>query len=179
MIERMEKGIDILYRKYARDMFSYAVNLDVDRETAKDVVHDVFCKLYTEKRLLDNVTNVRAYLFQSVKNRLLDLYKSKRETLLPPDVNWEDMPFSVEVSVEDEFIETEEHELLRRKVEQLLSALTDRQREIIYLRYMQNLSYEEISEIMHITSPACRKLLHKVISKLRQSNFMPLILLFL
>jgi RNA polymerase sigma factor (sigma-70 family) len=96
------------------------------------------------------------------------LYKLKREiTGLSLETVAEKISFTVHVTVEDRMIEHEETEKIRLKVEQLLESLTDRQREIIYLRYTLDCDYEEIAQLMHISVPACRKLFHNVISKLR------------
>lgn len=50
----------------------------------------------------------------------------------------------------------------------MLAALSNRQREIIYLRFYQNLDYEEISEVMNINYQASRNLLSHAIKVLRQ-----------
>jgi RNA polymerase sigma factor (sigma-70 family) len=164
-----EQKIDLLYKEHVNDLFSYAMSLGFDRETSMDAIHDVFYKICLTKDALGNVKNVRFYLLRMLKNRLLDLYKSKKRR---PDISLntaaEEIPFCIHITIEDEFIEHEEQEKNRLKVEQLLISLTDRQREIIYLRYMQGCDYEAISQIMCITIPACRKLFHKVLTKLRK-----------
>jgi RNA polymerase sigma factor (sigma-70 family) len=81
-----------------------------------------------------------------------------------------DLPFQLNVTVEDEFIEKEEAEKIREKVENVLSQLTHRQREIVYLRYIQECSYDEISEIMEISVAASRNLVSKSIAKLRVAS---------
>jgi RNA polymerase sigma-70 factor (ECF subfamily) len=48
-----------------------------------------------------------------------------------------------------------------------LNNLTNRQKEIVYLKYYQNLSYEEVSEIMKINYQAARNLLYQTIKTLR------------
>jgi RNA polymerase sigma factor (sigma-70 family) len=148
------------------------VNLGFDREVAMDAIHDVFYKICLDEKILSQVTNIRFYLLRALKNRLLNIYKQKREvTELPVEGSRaeEEIPFSIHVTVEDMMIEAEEQEKIRLKVEQLLQTLTDRQREIIYLRYTQDCDYEEIAQLMHITVPACRKLIHKTIAKLKKN----------
>ena len=76
-------------------------------------------------------------------------------------------------------IKAEEQEMIRSKVEQLLESLTDRQREIIYLRYSQECDYEEIAQIMQITVPACRKLFHKALAKLKKNPYSAFLLFLL
>lgn len=155
-----------LYRTHVNDLISYAMCLGFDKDTSMDAVHDVFCKVIADKELTVRIRDIRTYLFRAVKNRLLDISKTCHETPMPV----EEMPFNIQASVEDEFIDNEDSELLRSKVERLLATLTDRQREIIYLRYEENLDYEEISGLMKISEPSCRKLIHKIISALKKQT---------
>jgi RNA polymerase sigma factor (sigma-70 family) len=163
-----EKHIDSIYKDHVNALFSYALSLGFDRETAMDAIHDVFCKLCADKKALAAVANMRFYLLRSLKNRLLDLFKKKKETAgLPLEQLADRLPFNLYATVEDELIAGEEQELAAQKLNVLLEALTHRQREIIYLRYLQGLDYEEISRLMNISMPACRKLLSKALQNLR------------
>ncbi len=102
----------------------------------------------------------------------------KGENTIPlntQDETRDTLPFQLQVTVEDELIMKEDAEEIRQKVENVLSRLTNRQREIIYLRYIQELSYEEIAEIMHISVEGSRNLISKSLTKLRT----PLPVLFL
>ncbi|MDR2497761.1 MAG: sigma-70 family RNA polymerase sigma factor [Tannerellaceae bacterium] len=165
-----EQDIDAVYKAHANALFSYALSLGFDRETSMDAIHDVFCKLCAERDALAAVVNMRFYLLRSLKNRLLDLCKRKRETIgLPLEKLAEDLPFDLHATVEDELIAHEEQELAARRVNELLATLTDRQREIVYLRYSEGLDYEEIARLMSISAPACRKLMHKALKGLRES----------
>ena len=85
----------------------------------------------------------------------------------------------IKITVEDEIIAAEEQAEVSQKVDEILSILTERQREIIYLRYMQECSYEEIAEIMQISVPACRKLLYRTLLKLKHNNTLVLFYLLL
>ncbi|MDR2147436.1 MAG: sigma-70 family RNA polymerase sigma factor [Tannerella sp.] len=161
--------INFLYKAHIRELFAYARHFGFSKEVAMDAIHDVFCRVIAQKEQLSEIRNVRAYLLQSLKNRLLNIYKSEVSTVeLPTGNDSDELPFTLEVTIEDVMIQQEEDEKIRRKVEKLLQSLTDRQREIIYLRYMQELEYEEIAKIMNITEPACRKLVHKAIAKMRE-----------
>ena len=91
----------------------------------------------------------------------------------------DELPYKIKITVEDEIIAAEEQAEVSQKVDEILSILTERQREIIYLRYMQECSYEEIAEIMQISVPACRKLLYRTLLKLKHNNTLVLFYLLL
>lgn len=169
-------SIDLLYREYVNDLFSYAVHLGFDRETALDAIHDVFYKLCTVPIGQDKIKNPRSYLLRALKNRLLDIDKQKKKHLgFSLDDAGEELPFTIHITIEDELIRTEEDKRLQELVEKMLQILSNRQREIIYLRYSQALDYEEIACLMNISVHSCRKLSHKAVTKLKMysAEFLP------
>ena len=56
-----------------------------------------------------------------------------------------------------------------QKLQNAMKELTDRQREIIFLKYSKNLSYEEIGEILGINYQSIRNLTHRAVSELRKA----------
>src|SRR5690554_490016 len=161
------------YNEYLDSLYAYALHMGFDDQTSMDAIHDVFYKLCTHHSSLDEIGNLKFYLFRSLRNRLIDLKRTNREFpgLPSPEEHIDDqLPFHLSVTVEDELIMKEDSEEIRQKVEHVLKRLTDRQREIIFLRYIQECSYEEISEIMQISVAASRNLVSKSVTKLRAAS---------
>ncbi|MDR1222938.1 MAG: sigma-70 family RNA polymerase sigma factor [Tannerella sp.] len=163
--------IETAYNAYARSLYTFARHLGFDRETSLDCIQDVFCSVIEHKDNLNEINDVRVYLFCSLKNRLVNVYKMRRPM-------WEartseaagELPFTTGVTIEDEIIGKEEDEDLRRRVEAMLRKLPRRQREVIWLRYMQDMDYPQIAEVMNITVPQSHSLLHRAISNLRKNE---------
>lgn len=174
-------NIASIYNEHLDSLYSYAMHLGFDEQIAMDAIHDVFYKLCTQYSSLSEIYNLKSYLFRSLRNRLIDLKRINREdttSFSTRDDIPEKLPFQLYITIEDEFIMKEDAEEICRKVENVLGKLTDRQREIVYLRYIREHSYEEIAEIMQITVPACRNLISKSINLLKDSS-MPIILFML
>ena len=173
--------ISTIYIEYGDDLFSYARHLGFDKDTAMDAVHDLFYKLILDSNIYKNRDNLKFYLFRILKNRLIDIQRGYRENagleLSDHEIS-DNMSFTLKVSVEDEFIEKEEKEEIKAEVQEILNSLTDRQREIVYLRYIHEYSYEEISELMQISVVSCRNLISKAMTKLKDSSI-PVITLML
>ena len=145
----------------------------------EDAIHDVFCTLYLKRKELTDVCSLPSYLFRAFRNNMLNVWR-KHSKLSETDINR--LPFTTEVTVLDTIIDEEEKSDIKEIVEDLLNTLTDRQREAIYLRYMQNLSYEEIAELLDISPGSVRKLGYRAIMCLREESRKlgnPLTLLFL
>lgn len=175
----MNTNIDTIYRTHVHELFSYALHLGFNRETCQDAIHDVFYKLCMDQVQLDQINNIRFYLLRALKNRLLDIHKQKKDiSELLIDANSDELPFTIKVTVEDELIQYEEEQSTKDTIENMLQSLSDRQREVIYLRYCQDCDYEEIAQLMNISVNSSRNLLHKAIQNLKKSS-LPLSFLLL
>jgi RNA polymerase sigma factor (sigma-70 family) len=151
------------------DLFTYGCYLDFNEDIVKDAIHDVFVKIAVDRNILNDVSNIKFYLFRSLKNRLLDIHKHQKRQISLENIDlFQEMPFNMYVNMEDILIEEEERVQIKREIEQMLDSLTDRQREIIYLRYAQEYEYPEIAELLQISVHGCRKLLSKAIISLRE-----------
>lgn len=176
-------NITSIYNEYLTPLYSYALHLGFDEQTAMDAIHDVFYKLCLSHSSLDKISNLKAYLFSSLRNRLTDILRNHKEKTydlvsIEERQDQETHSFQLTVTIEDEWIEKEDAEEIREKVESVLDRLTDRQREVIFLRYIQEYSYEEVAAIMQISVEACRNLQSKAVTRLRESS-LPIFLLIL
>jgi len=72
------------------------------------------------------------------------------------------------INLEELLIEREEKLQIKNEIEQMLETLTPRQREIIYLRYIHEYDYKQISQLLQISVHGCRKLVSKAIMSLRE-----------
>lgn len=161
--DNLESGL--LYKNYVQALYSYGLSLGFSGDICMDAIHDVFYKLYYLKNeRISEIKNVKYYLFSSLKNRLFDIYRKNSKT---ESINSESIPFNIEVSVLDSMIEEEDKNLIIKKVESLMNTLTDRQKEVIYLRYIQEMDYDEIATLMNMTPKSARMLVFRSIDKLR------------
>ena len=177
----MKKANDIVsaYNLYVNDLYTYALYLGFEKETVMDAIHDVFCKLAADEKTLNDISNVKFYLLKSLKNRLYDIYKTQREHVELSEVHKQEMPFNISATIEDKLINAEERDLIKAQIDEMLSSLTERQREIIYLRYIQEYDYQQISELLNISVHGCRKLVSKAMLQLRERYGNVLLLLLL
>lgn len=156
-----------IYNLYVNELFSYGIGLGFAANKCKDAIHDVFCKMVTGANDLSEIKNIRFYLLRSLKNRLLDMEKRERRMTYDP---MEEHVFHAEVSVTDLLVEGEERDRLAERVQKLLDSLTNNQREAIYLRYIQEMDYEEIAALLDISAEYARKLVYRGMLKLREEN---------
>ncbi|WP_071146206.1 RNA polymerase sigma factor [Bacteroides ihuae] len=166
LLNRFLKGNDkdftLLYRHYVNQLMAYGIGWGIDRETLKDAIQDVFYKLYCNRKAFEGATNPKSYLIRALKNRIIDLQKSNIKT-----TGLTELEFSVVPTVLDSMIAEEERETIEQQIQQYLNLLTGRQREAVYLRFIEEMEYEEIAEILDMTAPAARKLICRAIARIR------------
>ena len=158
-LEGDEKAYLYIYKLYAQDMYSYGMLFTTNSELVKDCLHDVFIKIHRNRKKLSQVDNIRLYLLKAMKNYLFDVFDN--DTIEPV--------FSPEYTIEDKIIRQEELHYQSRKIRQMLESLTPRQKEVLYYRYMKNLTYDEIGEIMQMNYQSILNLIQRSIKKLRET----------
>ncbi|SET16146.1 RNA polymerase sigma factor [Prevotella sp. kh1p2] len=160
-----EKAFSRIYDLNIHDLLAYGCSLGFDEETCKDVAHDLFFRLFQDAGRSYEIGNITVYLFGSFRNRLIST--GLRNTRLK-DVKIEELPFATEVTILDTLTNEEDRALLRDNVAALLRELTPRQREAIYLRYMQNMAYDDIARLLEMTNGSVRKLVYRALETMRR-----------
>ena len=177
-IEGDDEAFSFFYEFFINDLYAYGISLGGEKEVVKDAIQDLFLKIYFEEKNFSSIDHLKYFLLKSIKNRLYNIYKSKAvsaSTAISEDV----LEFSIATTVLDEIIDEEDRTIIKQQVDALLLNLTARQKEAIYLRFIQELEYEEIAEIMNITQHAARKLISRSLKRLRDSEPMLFMILTL
>lgn len=160
-----------------KSLYEYGMRIVQDPELVKDSIHDLFVKLWERKSNLGDVSAIRSYLLVSLRTTLYNkLEKNNRTTVTAMDGG---RPFAMEFSAEADWIKRETASVQNQKLLAALNQLTPRQKEVIYLRYFEELEYEEIAAVMNITVKATYKLTARGIEALRQVLRIPEALLLL
>lgn len=155
-----------LYDMYAGMLLNYGACITTDKELVKDWVQDVFVKFINKKDELQ-ISKITSYLIISLRNRLLDEF---RRNNYMTESAIEDCKLSYRVSdVETEYMSEEHTQMNNNKVMVLMQVLTPRQREAFTLYYLEQRKYDEICDIMHMSYPSVRNLVHRGMIKLREA----------
>ena len=165
-----------LYKFYYQDLYAYGVSLGFNTEDVKDAIQEVYLKLYFNERLCIDEKKIKFYLLRSVRNQLIDWERTKKDT---SSIEEEERSFKLSVSVEENFISDEEVLLLKKRVNRILDLLTDHQREIVYLHFIEEMPYEEIAVMLDMKIQTVRGQVFKAMEKLRKLDSKDYFLFFL
>lgn len=166
----------VLYKFYYQDLYAYGVSLGFNTEDVKDAIQEVYLKLYFNERLCIDEKKIKFYLLRSVRNQLIDWERTKKDT---SSIEEEERSFKLSVSVEENFISDEEDLLLKKRVNRILDLLTDHQREIVYLHFIEEMPYEEIAVMLDMKIQTVRGQVFKAMEKLRKLDSKDYFLFFL
>lgn len=162
-----ESSFAAFYRQNYKKLYSYAVNLGLAEEEAHDVIQELFVKLYTHPQLIKDTETILSFLFVSVRNAFINQIKKRKRTVYINEL--ENFEFSYTVECKE--IEDKEDVLaIKERVDEVMKLLTPRQKEIIYFRFLYQMQYEEIAEIMGLSVQSARNLIHRAIEKVRRQN---------
>ncbi|MEC5144999.1 sigma-70 family RNA polymerase sigma factor [Chitinophaga sp. 212800010-3] len=155
-----------IYRRYFPLLFRYCARFTADRALVMDALQDLFSQLFLQRTGLARNVNVKSYLMVAARRKLFRCLEQPVQPSLDDNAVQE---FALELSPESMLIHRQHSELTSRLLQQKLNALTQRQKEAIYLRFYENLSYEEIADIMLLKEVKyARTLIYRAIDTLKE-----------
>ena len=156
-----------IYNIHFHLLFEYGTRLTQDRELVKDAVHDLFVKLWNNKDNLGDVINIRAYLLVALRSTVFNIL-AREKKVISSEIN-DAFSFEMVFSVENELIRKESEGIQAQTVIDGLNQLSPRQKEVLYLRFYQELSYEEVASIMDVSLKATYKLNARALKALKDA----------
>jgi RNA polymerase sigma factor (sigma-70 family) len=161
------EAFDYLMTLYFRTLFHYGSKFSKDKEFVKDSIQDLFLLLWERRQTLSSDIAVKPYLMASLR-RLMHRSASSKLSLSDSYVEEINGNFDIEFSVEEEYIETESNQFVAQKLKRLLEELPLRQKEVVYLKFFQEMDRSEISEVMNISPQTVSNLLQIAIKQLKK-----------
>lgn len=132
---------EALFHKMRDKLYRYAFRFVKDGEVAEDVVQDVMYKLWQKREEADEIENLEAWLMVLTRNRSLDLLRKVKDNHVSVD---EAYTVSDQAPVPDKILETAD---LMTLLQQCLNQLPEKQKSIFHLREIEQMTYEEISQM--------------------------------
>lgn len=166
LIKQAQKGDNgsfaSLYDEYLPKIFRFVLFKVNNRQAAEDLTHDIFLSAW------QNLASYKpqgfpfsSWLYQIARNRVIDHYRTNRGHSSIDDAD-EDL-FKVVSAVEHSL----DQMLDLKKVSEALDRLSEDQKEVIIMRFVEDLSYPEIAAAMEKSEGAVRLLQHRAINNLK------------
>lgn len=148
------------YEQHKNAIFSYIYyRVGFNRYTAEDLTSDIFLKAFEHFDSFDRTRSFKAWIFTIAHNHLVNFYASRKE-VLPLDE-------SLNVVKETTTQEETDKNLTVSKILHLVTGLPENQRDLVVMRYVNDLSHAEIANILGKEEGAIRTALSRAVAALR------------
>ena len=138
-----------IFDQHLNGLMRYGKLLTSDEALIEDSVQDVFITIWEKRDNLGEVISIKHYLCSALRRRLLRKLQAQRRTQGNQDLL--DSPaMPVEASYETWLLQRQHDGEVKRTLQHLITQLTPQQKRVIYLKFYEQLSYDEIAALMKL-----------------------------
>jgi RNA polymerase sigma-70 factor, ECF subfamily len=142
-----ESAFDVFYKQTSRALLRYLVAVTRQPDFAEDILQEAYCRLLTAGRPEMDEQQTRSYLFRIATNLVRDRWRRGKESPLPQN--------SEEISPMDPEFDDKLH------VRQAFERLKPRERQLLWLAYVEGSSHQEIADCTGLRAGSIRLLLFR------------------
>ena len=156
-ITKGEPGMDeaafrAFYEETSRPLFAYLLRVSAERTLAEDLLQESYCRLLSAKLSPMDEAGRRSYFFRIATNLLRDRWRRHKEYSLPDPI--------------PEVASSTPHPDVRIEVRQAFGQLKHRERQLLWLAYVEGSSHKEIADSTGLKASSIRLLLLRARRKL-------------
>jgi RNA polymerase sigma factor (sigma-70 family) len=157
-----EEALAVLYKAHYKALFAYGRRFYAHAGFVEDCIHDLFLELCQNRLGLGDTPSVRHYLLKSLRRKIFYRLRQPGNGLLGEEHIFELVP-----SVEQTWMQEEFSAENRERVLRAVAGLSQRQQEALYLKFYNDLDYEQIAAVMELNYQSARNLIHRALTALR------------
>lgn len=152
-------------------MFNYGFRMCADEDLVKDCIQDVFLTLWNRRVNVNTTDSITWYLLKCTKTSIL----REQKKWIRNDEIVNEYAFNVEFDVETKLIADLDNLSLADRIKTIINQLPPRQKEILYLRFYENLTLAEIANVMELNPQSVYNLLQKAYKNFR-AEWIPIVI---
>ncbi len=154
-----------IYKEQYEALLNYGIRLCKEVEVAEDAIHDLFVELWKYRENLRSTTSIRFYLLKALRNKISANFSRNRLIQL---TEIEELPFFAEFSFEASLIQRETEKEIDDRLKEAVNSLSERQKEVLYHRFFNNLDHHQIAELMGLSYQSTRNQLYLAVKALKE-----------
>jgi len=152
-----------IYRTHIQHLIRYGYKVTHDKPVIQDCIQDLFMELWDSRENLSEVLSIKHYLLKSLRYKIVrSISRHPTETLETAELETDEDHFEMQLMREEIGIQQ------NRKLHAALSRLPKRQKEAIFLRYFEELSNEEVADLMGVNYQSACKFIYSGLKNLRE-----------
>ena len=165
-----------MYEKYARVLYNYGYKIAQNRQLTEDCLQDLFLTILETRERLGHTDSIKFYLMRSLRREIVRKLNGNHHML---DGAEHEVDFQVEFQYEPTWLDSQISRERSEAVLRELNQLPARQKEALFLKFFDGLSYDEIAGIMGIETTSAYKVIYKAIASLQKRRPVDLLTILL
>ncbi|HSI20967.1 MAG TPA: sigma-70 family RNA polymerase sigma factor [Verrucomicrobiae bacterium] len=155
-----QQAFGVLYEAHVEAMYAYFFYRVQERELAEDLVSQLFMRALSRiKQYKGEKGSFKGWLYRLARNILIDHYRSHKKV--------SSLEEAEQVAGKDDVAKAASTRHQLAAVEAYLQKLPDAQRDMVYMRLWDELSYEEIAELTGKSIGSCKMILSRTLRTVR------------
>lgn len=151
------------YNTYFEKIYRYIYfRTGQNRETAEDLTSEVMLKAYEAYEDFDQSKNFGIWIYRIARNHLIDHYKKAKREI----VSLEDAEYLLKT--DEKIAEKVDIKMSVERVEQALENLPEQHKEVMIMKFLNDMSYAEIADIMNLKETHVRVLVSRAAGALKK-----------
>lgn len=172
-----QKAYAFMYEKYARVLYNYGYKIAQDRQLTEDCLQDLFLTILETRERLGHTDSIKFYLMRSLRRdivrrisggRVSGSQRGASQGGQHRSIDDHDVDFRVEFQYEPTWLDSQISKERSESILHELNQLPARQKEALFLKFFDDLSYDEIAGIMGIETTSAYKVIYKAIAALQK-----------
>lgn len=160
-----QASLVILYKSMYQVLLNVGTRYTNDQEVLKDHVQQLFLHLWEQREKLPKVQFVRTYIINAYRNRLVNSLKKIPKFV--PVTEEEGNELFVEKSYLEKVLDYQDNELKRMRLGSALACLTQRQLELLEMRFFLQMGYDEMEAALGISRKTIYNIIFNALESLR------------
>jgi RNA polymerase sigma factor (sigma-70 family) len=157
-------------------LFNYGIKLLGNEALTDDALQELFIRLWQKRSSIGQLEKVKPYFFTAFRRQVLNQLRDSKTK----QIKIEAVPDpGIEFSHEDIIIKKEDDTGLKEKILQVLNTLPQRQREVIYLHFFEEMTLAQVADVMSVNYQSVQNLKQRALQNMRSANLFSLFILLL
>jgi len=159
-LEALFSGI---FRQHELRLYLLALRLTKSEHLAKDIIQEVFLKLWEQRKFIGNIVNMEAWLYRLTENKVIDFLRKAAVDAKMRNTVWSKLQESKDEA--EEYVQAKEYnEIIQKAINELPP-----QRKLIYqLNKDQGLNYQQIAEELQLSKHTVKNQLFTAVQSIRR-----------
>jgi RNA polymerase sigma-70 factor (family 1) len=168
-------AFDLIYKKYSKKLYKFGYSLLKSHEETENLVQDVFLNLWENRHKVEKDSSIKSYIFAITYNSAISIIRKKAmESKFIEYLKSLQIIYETPVNMELENTE------LTKKINEIVYALPQRQKEVYLLHKVEALKYSEIAVLLNISVNTIENHMSRALKTIRKKlgNYSLIVILF-